>query len=82
MTVERRLATLLQAGTWLATAVIALGLIGDAASWVTAGIAGLIALPAVRVAVMLGAFARARDYRFAAIAAVVLLAIAAGCVLA
>lgn len=88
---ESLLATTLQRGTWLAGGVIAIGLLmpllGDAGAHVTAasadrmvaaGIALLILLPVVRVALMLIAFIRGRDYRFAAIAAFVLLIIVIG----
>ena len=45
---------------------------------IVAGIAALILLPVLRVVVVLGAFLRARDYRLAACAMVVLLFIALG----
>jgi uncharacterized membrane protein len=45
---------------------------------VTAGVVIFVLLPALRVAWMLIAFARLRAYRFAAVAALVLGAIAAG----
>src|SRR3546814_20358434 len=48
---------------------------------ITAGIVLLILLPAFRVALMLIAFLRDRDYRFAVIAALVLIIIFAGFVL-
>ena len=77
---ERRLAALLQGGTWLACAVIAAGMAAGLARLVVAGIGLVIALPVVRVAAMLGASARARDWRLAAVAALVLAIIAAAAV--
>lgn len=91
---EGLLAGLLHYGTWLASAVIAVGLVlalfggrsgvHDPAAGmgvVTWGIAFLILLPVLRVGLMLIVFVRERDYRFVAIAAVVLLVILAGFVL-
>ena len=81
---ERLLAVLLHYGTWLASAVIAVGLAAAplgrsaGASIVTAGIALFILLPVSRVALMLAVFLRRGDYRFAAISALVLAVIAAG----
>ena len=82
---DLRLARLLSLGTWLATAIIAVGLtlpliartlvIGPA--WlVTIGIGGIILLPVLRVLVMCVAFFRAREFVFAAVAALVLTIIA------
>lgn len=78
---ENLLAKLLHYGTLAASGIIALGLalsvtagplgMGVAA----AGIALFILLPSLRVAVMLVFFLRARDYRYGAIAALVLLII-------
>lgn len=87
---ERLLAGLLKSGTWLASAVIAVGLgLGlhagahkpSSRQIVTAGIALFILLPVLRVALMLAAFLRERDYRFGGIAALVLLIILAGFVI-
>jgi len=85
---ERLLASVLYYGTWLASAVIAVGLamalIGGhpwAMRVVTAGILLLILLPVIRVTLMLIVFVRERDYRFGAIAAVVLAFIVLGFVL-
>jgi uncharacterized membrane protein len=86
---ERLLAALLQNGTWLASAVIGIGLVvllvvrsgvvaGAGVPIVAAGIALLILLPVLRVAVMLVAFAVERDYLFSGIAALVLVIILAG----
>ena len=77
---ERLLATLLQAGTWLASAVIALGLILPRTSLCLGGIALLISLPVLRIGVMLAAFVRRRDSHFAIIAGLVLAIIALGVV--
>jgi hypothetical protein len=71
-------------GTWLGWSVIALGLALPMAGWsgasstmictriVTAGIALLIVLPVLRVFLMLVVFVRERDFRFSAIAMLVL----------
>ena len=80
---ERQLARLLHFGTWLASAVIGLGLlwqlINSRGLWlVNAGIGMFIALPVLRVGCMLVMFLRERDYRFSLIAAVVLGIIAGG----
>ena len=48
---------------------------------VAAGVALFIALPVLRVLVMLGAFIRARDYRLVIVATVVLMTILAGLVI-
>ncbi|MFM0220594.1 DUF1634 domain-containing protein [Paraburkholderia dipogonis] len=92
---EHWLAALLHYGTWVATCTIALGLaIALAAartqsagqstsvgmSVVTAGIALFILLPVMRLILMLGVFLHQRDYRFSAIAALVLAIVAAGLV--
>jgi hypothetical protein len=87
---EHWLASLLHYGTWIATGTIAVGLAlalrtrGGAApatagtSIVTAGIALFILLPIMRLILMLGVFVHQRDYRFGAIAALVLAIVAAG----
>lgn len=90
---ESLLAKFLLYGTWVASSVIAVGCgllaieARSAASaptgtlplgCVTAGIAMLILLPVLRVAIMLWFFLRARDYRLAIAAALVLSTIAAG----
>ena len=78
---ENLLGKLLHYGTLAASGIIALGLalslaVGPSGMGVaTAGIVLFILLPALRVAVMLIFFLRARDYRYAAIAALVLLVI-------
>jgi uncharacterized membrane protein len=80
---ERRLAATLGAGTWAAVAVIALGLVWTLFAVagqmiVMAGIAIIILLPVARVAMMLAAYVKARDFRLVAVAAVVLLMIGLG----
>ena len=78
---ENLLGKLLHYGTLAASGIIALGLalglaVGPLGMGVaTAGIGLFILLPALRVAVMLIFFLRARDYRYGAIAALVLLII-------
>lgn len=75
------LGRLLHYGTLAASGVIAVGLALSVASRpvgmgiATAGIALFILLPVLRVAAMLIFFWRARDYRYGAIAALVLLII-------
>jgi uncharacterized membrane protein len=79
---DRRVAFLLHTGTWLASAVIAVGLVLPAgAGVVKAGIALFVALPIARVTVMLVDFLRRRDHRIAVIAALVLTVILLGIVL-
>jgi uncharacterized membrane protein len=78
---ENLLGRLLHYGTLAASGIIALGLALSFGSGslgmgiATAGIALFILLPALRVAVMLIFFLRARDFRYGAIAALVLLII-------
>jgi uncharacterized membrane protein len=83
---ELLLAGLLRYGTWLASGVTGLGLAmslvgADGAYVVAAGVALFIALPVLRVLVMLGAFILDRDYRLVIVAAVVLITILAGLVI-
>ncbi len=87
------LAKVLHRGTWLGWSVIALGMALPMAGWwgvspammctriVTAGIALLIALPVLRVFLMLVVFVRERDFLFSAIAMLVLVIILLGSVL-
>ena len=80
---ELLLAGLLRYGTWLASGVTGLGLamslVGvEGARVVAVGVALFIALPVLRVLVMLGAFIRDQDYRLVIVAAVVLMTILAG----
>ena len=78
---EHVLGRLLHYGTLLASAVIAAGLLIAPAAGATgfriatSGIVLFILLPVVRVGAMLIFFLRERDYRFGAIAALVLLII-------
>ena len=71
------MAATLSRGTWLASAVIALGLLlpsltQQSARIVTVGLALLILLPVLRVMLMLIAFLRARDFPLTAVAVLVL----------
>ncbi|MDM9559293.1 DUF1634 domain-containing protein [Bordetella petrii] len=82
---ERRIAGLLHHGTWLASALVALGMLAAwlagapwSATLVQAGIGLFIALPVLRVALMLGMFLYERDYLYSALALTVLAIIAAG----
>jgi uncharacterized membrane protein len=76
---DRRVALVLSVGTWLASAVIALGLaVPGGVPVVTTGIALLVALPILRVTLVLIDSLRARDRHIAAICAAVLLIIAFG----
>jgi uncharacterized membrane protein len=83
---ELLLAGLLRYGTWLASGVTGLGLAlsldgGEGTHVVAAGVALFIALPVLRVLVMLGAFILKEDYRLVLVAAVVLMTILAGLVI-
>jgi len=89
---DRLLGNVLHRGTWLGSSIIALGLVLSM-TWpgmsstmictriVTAGIALLIALPILRVILMLIVFVRERELRFSVIALLVLAIILAGSVL-
>jgi uncharacterized membrane protein len=88
MRIESLLARVLSVGTWVASVVIAAGLalslfyeqmpFPTAAQIVTAGIGLFILLPILRVILMLTIFVKERDYKFAAVAALVLLILFAG----
>ena len=84
---DRSLTALLRYGSWLASGMIGLGLVltvtGLAAGTrvMVAGIGLFIALPPTRVIVMLIEFLRARDYRLAISAALVLVVIGLGLVI-
>ena len=83
---ELLLAGLLRYGTWLASGVTGLGLAVSLAgvegtAVVAVGVALFIALPVLRVLVMLGAFILNRDYRLVIVATVVLMTILAGLVI-
>ena len=89
---ESLLAKVLQYGTWLASAMIGVGMMlaldthavthsaGVLSSMriVSAGIVLFILLPAIRVFLMLLVFVKERDYRFSVIAGLVLLILALG----
>jgi uncharacterized membrane protein len=83
---ERLLSKVLYRGSWLASCVIALGLILTpigpfGARVISVGIALFILLPVLRVLLMLIVFVRERDYCFSAIATLVLVIIVLGAVL-
>jgi uncharacterized membrane protein len=93
---EPLLAWVLHYGSWVASAAISAGLLlalidsragthnlamVDNMQIVTAGILLFILLPVLRVAIMLVVFLRERDYRFSALAALVLAIIFLGFVL-
>jgi uncharacterized membrane protein len=89
---ERCLATTLELGTWVGSCIIAVGWVllatGEppslptaAGTIVRAGIALFILLPATRVLLMVIVFVCEREYRFSAIAALVLAVIVMGAVL-
>jgi len=91
---DRIIASLLWYGTWLASAVIAAGMIMEALgrhiaalvpdagghTLVRAGVVLFILLPIARVALMVAIFLRERDYAYGAISALVLAVILAGIV--
>jgi uncharacterized membrane protein len=96
LALELLLASMLSYGTWLASAVIAVGLVLQlvncgacvrvmpmlsAIHILTGGIALLILLPVARVVLMLFVYLRERDYRFSAIAMLVLMILLFGFVL-
>ena len=83
---ELLLAGLLGYGTWLASGVTGLGLAmslvgAEGTQVVAAGVALFIALPVLRVLVMLGAFILNQDYRLVIVTTVVLMTILAGLVI-
>jgi len=82
------IASLLWYGTWIASAVIALGVVIKAIrpdahglDLVNTGIVLFILLPVARVMLLLLMFLRARDFVYSAISATVLAVIAAGVVI-
>jgi uncharacterized membrane protein len=83
---ELCLASLLSMGTWLACALITVGIalsliVGCTRTpFLMAGIALIIFLPVLRLLFMLTSFLRARDFPLAAVAALVLTIIALGAV--
>ena len=80
-------APLPEATAWVSTYIeilggLAMSLVGvEGTPVVAAGVALFIALPVLRVLVMLGAFIRHRDYRLVIVATVVLMTILAGLVI-
>jgi uncharacterized membrane protein len=90
---DQLLAKVLLRGTWLGSSIIALGLALPMTGWLgassamicteitTTGIGLLIALPVLRVLLMLIVFIRERDLRLSAIAMLVLAIILLGSVL-
>jgi uncharacterized membrane protein len=85
---EARLGALLGGGTWLACAIMALGLCARLLSFetlgdhiTTAGVGLIIALPVLRLATMLEYFFRRGERKLAAITAAVLLIVAIGVML-
>ena len=83
---DRTLTALLRYGSWFASGLIGIGLIlalaqvPAGARTAAVGIALFIALPPIRVLVMLIEFLRERDYRLAISASIVLTIIALGLV--
>jgi uncharacterized membrane protein len=87
---DRAIGALLWYGTWLASALIAAGIIMSAIApkslvlngydIVKAGVGVFILLPITRVALTMYLFLRERDYVYTVIAAMVLLIIATGIV--
>jgi uncharacterized membrane protein len=74
---ERRIGVVLEVGTWVASAVVAIGLgaslaLPSGARLVTSGIALFIALPVLRVVLMLIEYVRRRDLRIGVVTALVL----------
>jgi uncharacterized membrane protein len=88
---ERHVAELLRCGTWLASAVIAMGLSLELAHMAMLGLSGpamvktgvglFILLPVARVMLMLLLFLCERDYVFAILSVLVLTIIGAGSLL-
>ncbi len=75
---EQVIAALLWYGTWLASAVIAVGMVLGGYGIIKAGVALFICLPIARLVLMLVIFLRERDYAYMAISALVLAIIGAG----
>jgi uncharacterized membrane protein len=78
MKLETIIARLLGVGTAIACALMTVGLVTGATRVVVAGIACLIALPMLRVAVLVVAFARSRELPLAAAGIAVLAIVALG----
>ncbi|MGH8779958.1 DUF1634 domain-containing protein [Paraburkholderia sp.] len=92
---ERWLASLLEYGTWTGSVVMAVGVVLSASVGaglhgvlatrfasvaMTAGVCIVILLPVARLILMLAMYCAGREYRFAGIAALVLLIVIIGCV--
>lgn len=75
---EQMIAGLLWYGTWLASAIIATGIVLGRHDVIKAGVALFICLPIARVALMLVIFLRERDYTYVTISALVLVIVGAG----
>ena len=87
-TLEARLGLLLGCGTWIACAVIAVGVAARLRRYdatgdhiITIGIGLIIALPILRLVAMLEYFHGKRQRKFSAISALVLVIVAGGVVL-
>jgi len=78
---HRTLASVLEVGTWLASALVTAGLFLSHAAVVLIGTGLFISLPIVRVVVMFAAFTRGRDGWGAAIAGLVSTLVVLGVVL-
>jgi uncharacterized membrane protein len=92
ISMERILAGLLRYGAIMTSVCIAIGLVlnwtlaktgspssnNDSLKLIEIGVGTLISLPVLRVALMMGIFIKQKDYRFAAISAVVLGIVASG----
>ncbi|MCF1742155.1 DUF1634 domain-containing protein [Paradevosia shaoguanensis] len=78
---EQLIAGLLCYGTWLASAIIAVGMILGSHDIVKIGVALFICLPVARVALLLVIFLGERDYAYVAISGLVLAIIGAGVLL-
>lgn len=83
---ERTVAALLWWGTWIASAVIAVGLLLEAfnvpgLAIMNIGIGLVILLPIMRVLVMAAQYGKQREFRYAVLSLAVLLIIAAGIIL-
>lgn len=85
---EPRLARLLNYGTWICSATIAIGVILNALEFelpsvdlVTVGIVGFIALPVIKLFTMLAHYVSYRDVPMVRVVTVVILLVTAGLIL-
>lgn len=88
---ERSLAVLLQYGTWFASLLMGIGVLSGvfqsgatasvASSLMTVGVGAIIVLPVCRILLMAFMCVAAREYRFACMAAVVLMIVVVSCVI-